>query len=238
MIVITTPCMAEPKKHLAPATMRQVFARYRRFREELFPARRELFTHLKDRQDPDILFITCSDSRIAPDLVIGSEPGDLFVCRNAGNIIPAYGEMMGGVSATIEYAVTVLKVNAIVVCGHSDCGAMKALLEPESIAGLPTVTSWLHHAEAARRIVAEGPADRSREDRLEELIEENVLAQLEHLETHPCVVSRLRRGDLELYGWVYRIQTGEILAYDAVKSRFVPLDESMPVATSTRRRRA
>ncbi len=217
--------------------MQQVYARYRRFREELFPARQELFSHLKDRQDPEILFITCSDSRIAPDLVIGSEPGDLFVCRNAGNIVPAYGEMLGGVSATVEYAVTVLKVKAIVLCGHSDCGAMKALLNPESLAGLPTISSWLKHAETARRIVAEGPPDRSPQERLEELIEENVLAQLEHLETHPSVVARLRRGDLDLYGWVYRIQTGEILAFDATRNRFVPLDESMPVATQTRRRR-
>ena len=218
--------------------MREVFARYRRFREKVFPARQHLFETLKDRQEPDILFVTCSDSRIAPDLVIGSEPGDLFVCRNAGNIIPPYGEMMGGVSATIEYAVTVLKVSAIVVCGHTDCGAMKALLHPERITHLRMVSAWLNHAESARRIVAESDPTRTEAERLNEMIEENVLAQIGHLETHPSVVTRIRRGDLDLYGWVYCIESGEIEAFDAARGKFVPLDESMPVATQTRRWRS
>jgi carbonic anhydrase len=219
-----------------PEAMQKVFARYRRFREELFPARQELFAHLKDQQDPHILFITCSDSRIAPDLVIGSEPGDLFVCRNAGNIIPPYGEMMGGVSATVEYAVTVLKVKSIVVCGHTDCGAMRALLHPERITHLRMVSAWLNHAESARRIVAESDPSRTEDQRLEELIEENVLAQIGHLETHPSVVTRLRRGDLDLYAWVYCIESGEIIAFDGSRGQFAPLDESMPVAQTPRRR--
>lgn len=217
--------------------MQNVFARYRRFREELFPERQQLFEDLKDTQDPDILFITCSDSRIAPDLIIGSNPGDLFVCRNAGNIVPAYNESAGaGVSATIEYAVTVLKVTSIVVCGHSDCGAMKALLHPEKIAHLPAVSAWLRNSEIARVIVAENQEGRTEEQLVEDLIEENVLAQLEHLETHPSVVAALRRGDLNLYAWIYKIRTGEIVTFDAASGRFVPLDASMPVATHTRRR--
>ncbi len=216
--------------------MKEVYSRYKRFREKVFPERQQLFEHLKDRQEPDILFVTCSDSRIAPDLVIGSEPGDLFVCRNAGNIIPPYGEMMGGVSATVEFAVTVLKVSAIVVCGHTDCGAMKAMLHPERITHLRMVSAWLNHAETARRIVAESDPGRSEAERLEQMTQENVLAQIGHLETHPSVVTRLRRGELDLYGWVYCIESGQIDAFDGTLGRFVPLDESMPVATQTRRR--
>jgi len=217
--------------------MNDVFNRYRHFRQEVFPVHRQLFDDLKDTQDPDILFITCSDSRIAPDLVIGSGPGDLFVCRNAGNIVPAYNETTGaGVSATIEYAVTVLKVKAIVVCGHSDCGAMKALLHPEKIAQLPAVSAWLRNSEIARVIVSENAEGRTEAELVEALIEENVLAQIEHLETHPSVSAAVRRGDLSLYGWVYKIRTGDIITFDAVSGHFIPLDESMPSATQARRR--
>ena len=232
-----TPPTPEQPPNFVPAAMKEVFARYRRFREETYPSRKELFEHLKDHQDPHILFVTCSDSRIAPDLVIGSGPGDLFVCRNAGNIIPPYGEMMGGVSATVEYAVTVLKVDAIVVCGHTDCGAMRALLHPERITHLRMVSAWLNHAETARRIVAESDPNRTEAEQLDALIEENVLAQIGHLETHPSVVTRLRRGDLDLYAWVYCIESGEIIAFDGSRGKFAPLDESMPVATQGPRRR-
>ncbi len=217
--------------------MRNIFDRYRRFREELFPGHQKLYEGLQNTQDPEILFITCSDSRIVPGLIIGSEPGDVFVIRNAGNIVPAYNEGVGaGVSATIEYAVTVLKVKSIVVCGHSDCGAMKALLHPEGIQHLPAVSAWLRNSEIARVIVSENKEGRTEEELVDDLIEENVLAQLEHLETHPSVVAALRRGEMKLYAWIYKIRTGEILNFDAAEARFVPLTESMPVATYTRRR--
>jgi carbonic anhydrase len=144
--------------------------------------------------------------------------------------------MTGGVSATIEYAVDVLQVRAIVVCGHSDCGAMRALLTPERVANLPTVAAWLRQAESARRIVAEHYADHDEAAIVDALVEENVVAQIEHLETHPSVNSRLRRGDLDIYGWVYRIHTGEIVTLDASQGRFVPLDENLRPATQPPRR--
>lgn len=216
--------------------MRRLFERYQNFRGTIFPEHRELFETLAESQSPEVLFITCSDSRVVPDMIMQSGPGELFVCRNAGNIVPPHGEMAGGVSATIEYAVAVLNVKAIVICGHSDCGAMKALLHPETVAELPTVGAWLRQSESARRVVSEHYADASEAEILEALIEENVVAQLEHLETHPYVASRLRRGDLELYGWTYRIHTGEILTLDARQGRFVPLDASLHAATQKPRR--
>jgi carbonic anhydrase len=216
--------------------LRQLVERYARFRREVFPQHRDLFENLAETQSPSVLFITCADSRIVPDLILQSDPGDLFVCRNAGNIIPPYGEMTGGVSATIEYAVDVLQVRAIVVCGHSDCGAMRALLTPERVANLPTVAAWLRQAESARRIVAEHYANHDEAAIVDALVEENVVAQIEHLETHPSVISRLRRGDLDIYGWVYRIHTGEIVTLDASQGRFVPLDENLRPATQPPRR--
>src|SRR4051812_16268026 len=175
---------------------------YQRFRSDVFPEHKERFEGLADTQNPSVLFITCADSRVVPDLILQSAPGDLFVCRNAGNIIPPHGEMTGGVSATIEYAVDVLQVRAIIVCGHSDCGAMKALLNPEQVSHLPAVSAWLRQAESARRIVAEHYQGSDEAVLLDALVEENVVAQIEHLETHPYVSSRLRRGDLDIYGWV------------------------------------
>src|SRR5262245_46408318 len=130
----------------------QLAERYAKFRREVFPQHQELFENLAASQSPSVLFVTCSDSRVVPDLILQSRPGDLFICRNAGNIIPPHGELAGGVSATIEYAVDVLQVRAIIVCGHSDCGAMRALLHPEKLTHLPTVARWLRQAESARRI--------------------------------------------------------------------------------------
>src|SRR3982751_6268271 len=103
------------------------------FQREVFPQHRELFERLAAKQNPMALFITCADSRVVPDLITQSDPGDLFICRNAGNMVPPYGEMNGGVSATIEYAVVALNIRHIIVCGHSDCGAMKGVLHPEAV---------------------------------------------------------------------------------------------------------
>jgi carbonic anhydrase len=216
--------------------IRQLVERYAHFRREVFPLHQDLFENLKQTQNPSVLFITCADSRIVPDLILQSGPGDLFVCRNAGNIIPPYGEMAGGVSATIEYAVDVLQVRSIVVCGHSDCGAMKALLTPERVANLPTVAAWLRQAESPRRIVTEHYAGSDEATLVDALVEENVVAQIGHLETHPYVISRVRRGELEIYGWVYRIHTGEIVTLDSAQGRFVPLDENLRSATQPPRR--
>jgi carbonic anhydrase len=198
------------------------------FQSNIFSSQRELFQRLADRQDPEALFITCSDSRVNPNLITQTDPGDLFILRNAGNIIPPHGAANGGEGATIEYAVSVLGVQDIIICGHSHCGAMKAILHPESIRDLPSVGAWLSHAEATRRIMREKYADRSGAAALTTAIEENVLVQLENLRTHPAVAARLASGRLKLHGWVYKIETGEVFAYDPQRGQFVSITEFVP----------
>ncbi|MBC7927359.1 MAG: carbonic anhydrase, partial [Bryobacteraceae bacterium] len=146
-------------------------------------------------------------------------------CRNAGNMIPPYGDLKGGVSATIEYAVLALNIQHIIVCGHTDCGAMKALQHPEKTEDMSTVRIWLGHGETARRIVREAYSELSEEAALHALTEENIVAQLEHLKTHPSVASRLATGDVSLHGWNYHIRTGDIDAWDTQRGRFVPIQQ-------------
>lgn len=203
--------------------MEKLVEGFKKFQTEIFGAKRELFSRLSEGQTPRALFITCSDSRIDPTLLTQAEPGELFILRNAGNIVPSYGETMGGSTATIEYAVAVLGVKHIVVCGHTDCGVMRALLHPESVEDLPAVKSWMIQAETTRRIVRENYADLKGEELLVTTIQENVRIQLDHLKTHPAVAVRLRRGTLTLHGWVYSIPTGDIWAYDDDKDVFVSL---------------
>jgi carbonic anhydrase len=160
------------------------------------------------------LFITCSDSRIVPSLITQTEPGDLFIIRNAGNIVPPYGEMQGGVSASIEYAVVALEVKYVVICGHTDCGAMKGILHPEKLGSMPVVAAWMHHGDAARRVVESAFPDLKGDERLPAITRENVAAQLRNLVTHPCIAARQARGDLELHGWIYNIPSGEVQTYN------------------------
>jgi carbonic anhydrase len=212
--------------------MEKLIQGLRRFQNEVFPAKQELFERLAKGQQPSTLFITCADSRVVPDLFTQAEPGELFVIRNAGNIVPPYRLPSGGVTATIEFAVVALRVRHIVVCGHADCGAMKGLLHPERLASMPTVASWLQQAEAARRIVADNYPNLDEPAAVDTLIRENVLAQLQNLHTHPAVASGLAAGSLQLYGWVYDIRTGQVDAYDAARQTFVRLDgSSAPSAT-------
>jgi len=212
--------------------MKRLIQGLMRFQREVFPVKQQLFKSLAESQNPHSLFITCADSRVVPDLITQAAPGDLFICRNAGNIVPPYGLTNGGVTATIEYAVVALGIKNIILCGHSDCGAMRAVLYPERVKDLPTVASWLGHAECARRVVAENHANLTDEDALRVVTEENVVAQLDHLRTHPSVAVRLARGEINLYGWVYEIHTGQMTAYDVEEGRFLPLTENtMPAAT-------
>lgn len=195
------------------------------FREVVHTKKRDLFSGLARGQQPLALFITCSDSRIVPSLLTQTEPGELFILRTAGNIVPSYGAVEGGEAATIEYAVAVLQVRDVIICGHSHCGAMSALLDPELCRDLPAVGALLRHAEATRRIVSEnyGHVVESRR-RLITTIEENVLVQLEHLRTHPSVAAALSRRALKLHGWVYKFETGEVFAYDPEVEQFQPLN--------------
>ncbi len=197
-----------------------------RFYKDVHHPKRELFSQLGKAQSPYAVFVGCSDSRVAPELLTQSDPGDLFVVRNAGNIIPSYGPAAGGVSASIEYALAALGVETLVVCGHSDCGAMKAILRNDSLEKLPAVARWVRHAAAAREIVNATIPDSADDDtRLHALVHENVLCQLRNLETHPVVAARLATGRLRLYAWVYNIENGTIDTFDGEKGLFVPLTE-------------
>ena len=129
--------------------MQKIIEGFLRFQSEVFPHRAELFSRLADGQSPKALFVTCSDSRVVPELLTQQDPGDLFVIRNAGNIVPSYGPEPGGVSATVEYAVSVLRVTDVVMCGHSKCGAVGAICGGQCLDHLPAVGQWLRYADAA-----------------------------------------------------------------------------------------
>jgi carbonic anhydrase len=184
----------------------------RRFRTDVYPENEA--TYLKavsEPQTPLALFVACADSRIDPEKITQSTPGDLFVLRNIGNMVPAYGEMLGGVSAVVEYAVSALKVKHIVVCGHTDCGAMAALIDPQAMAGMPAVKNWMNNAAAALSVARSlAEADEKSSVLKRRLTEENVLLQLQHLRTHPSVAGAMAREELTISGWVYDIGKGEV----------------------------
>lgn len=220
--------------------MKQLLQGIRRFHSEEFPKRRNQFKELRDQQQPQALFVTCADSRVLPSLITQSQPGDLFICRNAGNMVPPYGELHGGVSATIEYATMALGIGHIIVCGHSDCGAIRGVLNPELVSDMPTVASWLRHADVAREVVKNNYQLDTIAEKLRALTEENVLAQINNLKTHPSVASRMAGGQVALYGMVYEIETAEIRAYDVEKETFVnladlPEGSELPLAARVRR---
>jgi carbonic anhydrase len=195
------------------------------FQANYFTIHRDLFHQLSQGQTPEILFITCSDSRIDPNLLTQTQPGELFIIRNIGNIIPTHGNTNSSEGAGIEYAVAALDIKHIIVCGHSHCGSMKALLQLNSLnEEMPLVYDWLkYHAESTRRLLKENYKDYDAENLLKIAIEENVLTQIESLETYPVIRSKLHSGKLFLHAWVYEIETGQIFAYDANTSKFVPL---------------
>jgi carbonic anhydrase len=203
-------------------TMQDIIDGFLKFRREAFPRRSALYKQLATSQRPRTLFISCSDSRLVPELVTQQEPGELFVIRNAGNIVPSYGPEPGGVSATIEYAVAALNIADIVICGHSDCGAMTAIASCRCIDHMPAVASWLRYADSAK-VVNEAREHRSTRDKVESMVRENVIAQLANLKTHPSVRLALEQGRLALHGWVYDIESGSIDALDGATNRFVPL---------------
>lgn len=184
----------------------------RRFHEHVFPERRELFERLGSGQHPQALFITCSDSRIDPCLLTQTDPGDLFVLRNAGNIVPRYDSPHGGEAGAIEFAILGLSIQHIIVCGHSKCGAMGGLLNPQKVESLPALQACLVHAEAAKEAV-QSVYDLATTDNatlIKCAVEQNVLVQLQNLQTHPVVADALSRNELTLHGWVYDFETGVV----------------------------
>ena len=185
-----------------------------RFQKDVYPEHQDLFETLAKGQRPEALFITCADSRIDPCLLTQTKPGELFICRVIGNIVPPYPDAIGGVSATIEYAVGVLRVPEVIVCGHTDCGVMKGALNPNALGDFPNVAAWLRWANVKHRTADPTP------EFLLALTEDNVVAQLKNLRSHPAVAARMEQGDLALHGWVYHIGPGAVTIYDEASRSF------------------
>jgi carbonic anhydrase len=216
--------------------MQQLLAGIHHFQQHVLPAQRELFADLARGQHPQALFVTCSDSRIVPNLITNTEPGDLFLLRNVGNLVPAYHPLHADTSsaAAVEFAVAVLRVPAIIVCGHSQCGAIDALLHPEKLNGHPSVSGWLKNAETTRRIVQEKYGHLNEAQRLNVAVQENVLAQLENLRTHPAVASALAQDRLSLHGWVYKFESCEVFTYNPDVEQFVAVNGVEAPSLATR----
>jgi carbonic anhydrase len=207
--------------------MKNLLEGYLRFRKDVFPERKDHFHLLAEGQAPEVLFITCADSRIVPDLILQTEPGDLFIARNVGNVVPPFGEMAGGISATIEYAIAVLRVKHVIICGHSDCGAVKAVLDKKDTTRLPITHKWLRYVEAAWKYREPGDPMGDEKAQHTTLIRANVIAQLTNLKTHTEVAAGLAKRNLQVHAWYYDILTGAIEAYDQQARKFGPLEDSI-----------
>jgi len=199
--------------------MKRILEGVLEFQRTTFPANREHYERLASGQRPEALLITCADSRIEPGRITQTKPGDLFIVRNVGNLVPVYGDSDPSVSAAVEYSLEVLSVQDIIVCGHTHCGAMEALLSPEQLKKLPSVATWLKRAGGLRR--PDGP------DALNHLVEQNVLTQISHLRTYPSVSRLEQSGELRLHGWVYDIPTGAVRAWNPDHGQFLPLEAAL-----------
>jgi carbonic anhydrase len=209
--------------------MQKLIEGIHQFQANIFRPRREWFEQLAESQRPLAVFVTCSDSRVNPNLITQTDPGELFIVRNAGSIVPPHHPAAGGEEATIEFAVAELRIRDVIVCGHTRCGAMKGLLAPaEDLHDMPALRHWLSHADATRRIMREKYRHLSDLSLLTATAQENVLVQLENLRTHPAVAAALAKGELKLHGWMYKIETGEVFAFDPVRGQFVPLADRPP----------
>lgn len=195
------------------------------FKSEIHSQNEKFFERLAAGQSPDAIFITCSDSRVVPNLITQTDPGSLFVIRNAGNIVPAYSpnDESPAEEATIEYAINQLNVKEIIVCGHSACGAMQGLMNLDKIDSMPAVKKWLKHTEKTIDIIKRDYGDLNDECKLSAAIQVNVLVQLENLKTLPCIARRLMKREIELHGWVYDIETGEVYIFDPIDEEFKAL---------------
>ena len=177
-----------------------------KFQSSVHPEMQAVYSELENGQSPETLFITCSDSRVSPNLITQTDPGEIFVIRNAGNIVPKPGTGELAVEATIQYAVEVLKVKDVVVCGHAQCGAVGGLLNLDSLETLPAVRDWVKKSEAILPKIA----DCSEESKVNEAIKANVMLQLDHLMEYPYVAAAVEKGELTLHGIVYHFGNGEV----------------------------
>lgn len=216
--------------------MKKLIKGLREFKTTYVSSHQQLFEQLSQGQKPRVLFITCSDSRVDPNLITQAELGELFVIRNAGNIVPPYGATNGGEGATIEYAIQALGIRQIIVCGHSHCGAMKGLTKLHTLdEEMPLVHDWLKYTEATRLLAKEHYSHYKGEELLEIITAENVLTQIENLRTYPVIRSKLYQNQLNIYAWIYNIENGEVLAYDPETHSYVlpqtqvsSLDDEIP----------
>jgi carbonic anhydrase len=199
---------------------------YRRFHSHVFPQKRKLYETLALGQSPRFLFITCADSRLDPHEFTSTRAGDMFMERSLGNIVPPPGSGGTETTSSIEYAVEALKVEHVIVCGHSACGAMKALLDPALLRGMPTVAAWLAGAAQTREQVARTYAHLTGDELLKATVRENVLVQLDHVRQQPSVMPKLAKRRLQVHGWVFEFERGEVVAYDAAIGDFVPLTQA------------
>lgn len=204
--------------------MKKLLDGIRDFHERVRPSYREKFAHLALGQAPDCLFIACSDSRVVPNLFASTDPGDLFVLRNVGNIVPPATAARGAVGsgAAVEFATLALNVGDIVVCGHSSCGAMRATLTGERPEGTRHLNEWLEYAEPSKVRLGVGAAGSPLplEDQLSQV---HVLQQLDHLRTYPAVAARIAAGDLRVHGWWFDLLHAEVLSYEQEAGEFLPL---------------
>ena len=196
-----------------------------RFQKDVFPGKKALFEKLSKGQSPEALFITCSDARIDANLITQTEPGDLFICRNAGNIVPPHTDHTGAMTASVEFAAAALQTPNIVICGHIGCGAMEGALDPSTTDKLPHMKKWLAYSAAAVGIVEELGAGKSKAERMQMLVEQNVILQMQHLRTHPAVAARIAKNDVKIHGWVYDLKHGTVVAYDPAQNKFLPVEE-------------
>ena len=196
-----------------------------KFRRDIYPGKAELFEQLATGQSPEALFITCSDSRIETAMLTQTDPGELFICRNAGNIVPPHSNETGAMTASIEFAIGALKIPHIVICGHTECGAMKGAMNRAALTTLPHVREWLGYSQGAVDIVDALGAGLDAEGKMRMLLEQNVILQLQHLKTHPVVAVALAQKAVQLHGWVYDIKTGEVSAYDDATGTWVSVEE-------------
>jgi carbonic anhydrase len=206
------------------------------FRDSYFASNKQLFEQLAENgQRPETLFITCCDSRVVPNLITSAAPGELFIVRNIGNVVPALERgVIGGVAAAIEYATEVLEVGNIIVCGHTQCGAIEAILHPDRAKHLPFVSRWLAESARIPALIAERYGHLEGDERRTAAVEENVLLQLENLRTYPFLARRLDAGTLKMNGWVFKIGTGEVFDYDPGSEQFLRLGEGERATLSTR----
>jgi carbonic anhydrase len=211
------------------------------FEKKVYEDSRALYSKLATHgQEPKALIISCADSRVVPEHIMQAQPGDLFVCRNAGNIVPPHATQNGGVTSTVEFAVMALKVSDIIVCGHSDCGAMKALVKPEMTKDMPNVAAWLRHSHAAKSVLDASYTDLDDGEAVRVASLENVVVQLAHLRTHPSVAAGIARGEIALHGWFVDIHNGQMLALNGDTGRFEAIrqDNPLPVALPAAKRNA